>query len=195
MSTIYTLNGKVLKNSATDKWLIKAVPPPPPEEVTIGTQTWKIKNLAIDDGQGGIYTHTVNYGQGDVVEYYYTFAAANRVAATVQGWHLPSASEWNTLASAVGGSTTAGTKLKSTYGWNDNGNGTDDYYFSGFPAGYLMNNGTFLAQFGNYAYFWTSTASSESYATTRTLNKAMDKLGSSNENKTFCYSVRLIKDA
>lgn len=31
MSTIYTLNGKVLKNSANGKWLIKAVPPTTPE--------------------------------------------------------------------------------------------------------------------------------------------------------------------
>lgn len=31
------------------------------DEVTIGTQTWMSKNLAIDDGQGGISTRTVNY--------------------------------------------------------------------------------------------------------------------------------------
>ena len=42
------------------------------DEVTIGTQTCMSKNLAIDDGQGGISTRTVNYGQGDVVEYYNT---------------------------------------------------------------------------------------------------------------------------
>ena len=132
MSTIYTLNSKVLKNTVNDKWLIKKVPPPM-DEVQIGNQIWKNKNLAIDDGQGGIYTQTVNYGQGNVVEYYYSWDAAVRVAASITGWHLPTAAEWDTLAATVGGTSTGGTKLKSTYGWTE-GNGTDDYGFAAFPA-------------------------------------------------------------
>ena len=54
-----------------------------------------------------------------------------------KGWHLPSMNEWEALIVAVDGSitqytspNTAGTKLKSTSGWNDGDNGTDDYKFS-----------------------------------------------------------------
>lgn len=191
MSTIYTLNGKVLKNSANDKWLIKAVPPPP-EEVTIGTQTWKTKNLAIDDGGEGISTETVNYGNGDVVEYYYNLTAAERIANSIQGWHLPTRDEWETLVSTVG-SDTAGTKLRSTYGWT-NGNGTDDYGFSILPTGQIMW-GSF-GQFGINSLFWTATASTgNSYrivscyaSTTISLTSTLDKTNGQ-------ISVRLIKDA
>ena len=191
MSTIYTLNGKVLKNAANDKWLIKAVPPPPPEEVTIGTQTWKIKNLAIDDGQGGIYTQTVNYGQGNVTEYYYTWDAAVRVAATVPGWHLPTKAEWYALANTVG-SSTAGTKLKSTYGW-EAGNGDGSYGFAAFPAG-GRESGSF-GEFGSFANFWTATEYSPTYAYYRVFNTGAS-MGSSYDDKTYAaYSVRLVKDS
>ena len=191
MSTIYTLNGKVLKNAANDKWLIKAVPPPPPEEVTIGTQTWKIHNLAIDDGQEGIYTQTVNYGQGNVTEYYYTWDAAVRVAATVQGWRLPTVQDFMAFYTAFGN--TAGTKLKSTYGWSS-GNGTDDYGFCALPSGYYQS-GSFL-NFGSESRMWTS----EQYDPPRyekanyNLFKTAAYIDNGTDYKTRGYSVRLIKD-
>ena len=102
MSTVYTFNNKVLKNTSNDKWLAKKGGPLF-DEVTIGNQTWLSKNLAIDDGLGGIASVTVNYGQGNVTEYFYTWDAAIRVAETVQGWHLPTKDEWDTLISTVGG--------------------------------------------------------------------------------------------
>lgn len=191
MSTIYTLNGKVLKNSATDKWLIKAVPPPP-EEVTIGTQTWKTKNLAIDDGGTGISTKTVNYGQGDVVEYYYTFDAAVRIANSISGWHIPTREEWETLSSTVG-TDTAGTKLKSTYGWTE-GNGTDNYLFSVLPTG-VIYSGSF-ALFGSRGAFWTTTVSSGNYYRIVTFNTGSSISFNSTLSKVDNnISVRLIKDA
>ncbi|MBR2555772.1 MAG: hypothetical protein IKE94_12995 [Aeriscardovia sp.] len=160
------------------------------DEVTIGTQTWMSKNLAIDDGQGGISTRTVNYGQGDVVEYYYSWEAAVRVAASIPGWHLPTKAEWNTLANAVGGKSDAGTKLKSTYGWNKDGNGTDDYGFAAFPAGYpdLI--------IGNYANFWTtSELSSPDYAEYIKFRYNTTSMEFSNFRKSNEITVRLIKDS
>ena len=166
-------------------------PPEPPgptfDEVTIGYQTWTSKNLSVDDGYGGIYTKTVNYGQGDVVEYYYTWEAAVRVAGAIDGWHLPSAAEWDTLNTTVGSS--AGTKLKSTYGWSS-GNGTDNYGFAVFPAGY-RDSSSFSA-FGSYGIFWTATEES----TTLAKNRYFDSQASMvqyHDNKTKAFSVRLIK--
>ena len=44
-----------------------------------------------------------------------------------EGWHLPTDEEWNTLFTAVGGLSTASTNLKSTFGWCEDGNGTDAF--------------------------------------------------------------------
>lgn len=159
--------------------------------VKIGNQTWMSKNLAIDDGQRGIYTQTVNYGQGNVVEYYYDWNAAVRVAATVQGWHLPTPAEWDALAETVGGSSTAGTKLKTTYGWTS-GNGTDDYGFAAFPAG-SQNSGS-SDSLGSRAYFWTATERSSSYAYYRYF-RTVASMYSNYNSKSRGYSVRLVKDS
>ena len=185
-----TVNGKQLTLDGVEI-IGYGVPAPVLEEVTIGTQTWKTKNLAIDDGQGGIYTQTVNYGQGDVVEYYYTWDAAVRVAASIQGWHLPTTTEWDTLATAVGGSDVAGTKLKSTIGWAY-GKGTDDFGFSVLPAGYWYS-GSFH-YLGNYSILWTANEHSSNYAYRSQFNSS-ESMNLSNGRMTDACSVRLIKDA
>ena len=169
--------------------------PPTPsfDQVQIGNQIWMSKNLAIDDGGEGISTKTVNYGQGDVVEYYYTWAAAVRVAESVQGWHLPTSSELDALVSYVGGTSVAGTKLKSTYGWANNGNGTDEFGFTALPAGYYD---TSHGMFGEYAYFWSSTSHTydESLAYRGALSYGK-KVRVDSTYKTQAGSVRLIKDS
>lgn len=52
-----------------------------------------------------------------------------------EGWRLPNDEDWNALFETVGGADIAGKKLKSLFGWNFNGNGTDDYGFSAIPSG------------------------------------------------------------
>lgn len=165
------------------------VTPTPDDEVTIGSQTWKTKNLAIDDGQGGIYTQTVNYGQGNVVEYYYTWDAAVRVAASIPGWHLPTTTEWDALATAVGGS--AGRKLKSTTGWSS-GAGEDSYGFAAYPAGLTRTSGSSFHNLGSAANFWTANEYSSSDAYYRYFN-AGASMYSSSFSKGYGCSVRLIK--
>ena len=161
------------------------------DEVTIGSQTWMSKNLAVDDGGEGIYTKTVDYGNGSVTEYYYTWAAAVRVADSIQGWHLPLNSEWDTLANTIG-SSTAATKLSSTYGWNPT-NGTDDYGFCALPAGQRSTNSSYFDLY-NRAYFWTSTPGSTSNAYYRSLISGTGSVYSGNRNKLYGHSVRLVKD-
>lgn len=133
----------------------RVLTPPPPEldYVKIGNQRWMKKNMAVDDGGEGIFKRTVDYGMGEVTEYYYTWYAARRVAYSIPNCHLPSWDEWKTLVNTVGGVNVAGTKLKSTYGWRYNdheGNGTDDYGFCALPTGQSQGYGI-----GSYGYFWT----------------------------------------
>ena len=166
--------------------------PSPVPSVQIGNQIWSRKNLAIDDGGEGIASVTHNYGHGDVVDYYYTWAAAVRVAASVQGWHLPTADEFEALNSYLG--TNPGQKLKSTYGWSNNGNGTDEFGFTGLPAGYYSYGTGF---FGEVARFWSSTTytSNESKAYYRRLHYSYNTFSYDVENKGVSLSVRLIKDS
>ena len=72
------------------------------------------------------------------------------------GWHLPTLREWEQLFSAVGGQFTASNKLKSSIGWNDDKNGSDDYGFSAYPAGLWKSGGSFINE-GLKAYFWSYT--------------------------------------
>lgn len=70
------------------------------------------------------------------------------------GWHLPSAAEFDALRTAVGGPDIAGEVLKSTSGWGV-GCGKDAYGFLAFPAGILDDN-SFYSE-GRFGGFWSAT--------------------------------------
>lgn len=117
------------------------------------------------------------------------------------GWHLPSKDEWVTLSFAVGERSSAGTKLKSTSGWNNSGNGSDDFGFSALPAGYsafevghIGLDAVYLAE-GELTIFWASTSSTYDYASDMNL---LDKYGSldlsTDDTKYSGFSVRCLKD-
>ena len=53
------------------------------------------------------------------------------------GWHVPTDGEWTELEDYITSQGFAGTEstaLKSTSGWDSNGNGTDDFGFSALPG-------------------------------------------------------------
>ena len=130
--------------------------------VKIGTQVWMAENLNYETANSYCYDDV----SGNCSKYgrLYTWEAAT--TACPSGWHLPSTTEWETLFTAVGGKSIAGTKLKSMSGWDTdidgtkicvsncdvNGNGTDAYGFSALPAG--CKNGDFAFE-GVDAYFWS----------------------------------------
>lgn len=105
------------------------------DEVQIGNQIWKNENLKVDDGGEGIRKVNIGVlnGYDYGTEYYYTLAAARRVAANIPGWRLPNESDFKDLeafliSDGVSESDIA-TVLKTTSGWDDNMNGTDTYGF------------------------------------------------------------------
>jgi uncharacterized protein (TIGR02145 family) len=128
-------------------------------EVTIGTQTWKVKNLDIDDGQGDIYAY--NNDEANVATYgrFYTWDAAMRVAASIDGWHLPSDAEWTTLTDYLGGESVAGGKLKetgTTHWKSPNEGATNESGFTALPGGYRDLYGS-SHHVGDYGYWWSAT--------------------------------------
>jgi uncharacterized protein (TIGR02145 family) len=110
-----------------------------------------------------------------------------------KGWHLPSRTEWNALFTAVGGSSTAGQKLKSLTGWNSGGNGTDAFGFSALPAGNRYDDGLFNYD-GSYAYFWSSTEFNTYYAYYMRLFYGLANGDLYYNNKYNGFSVRCLKD-
>lgn len=108
------------------------------------------------------------------------------------GWHVPTNTEFNALANAVGGLSGAGTKLKSSTGWNS-GNGTDDFGFSAFPAG-SRQNGSF-EYLGTISKFWSISEYSSDVALTYYFTDTSAKMSSGSSYKTdYAFSVRLVKD-
>ncbi|HSQ41125.1 MAG TPA: FISUMP domain-containing protein [Fibrobacteraceae bacterium] len=110
------------------------------------------------------------------------------------GWHVPTSTEWNTLATYLGGSDTAGYFLKSTSGWNDDGNGSDSYGFSALPAGLRDYGGVWGSQ-GYLAYFWSASEYSASDAWDRYLYYGSADLYAYDFNgENYGFSLRCTKD-
>jgi len=88
------------------------------------------------------------------------------------GWHLPTDEEWKLLEGTVDSQYRigdpawdlygdyrgydAGNNLKTISGWNENGNGTDLFGFSGLPGGIRNGYGNFI-NVCHYGEWWTST--------------------------------------
>ena len=110
-----------------------------------------------------------------------------------EGWHLPTQTEWKTLFTAVGGSSTAGKMLKSTSGWNSSGNGTDAYSFSALPAGGRGDYGGYGYE-GYDAGFWSSTGHGSGDACSMDLNYSSGNAYLRSSDKIYGFSVRCVKD-
>lgn len=110
-----------------------------------------------------------------------------------EGWHLPSKTEFETLFTAVGGQDSAGTALKSTGGWFNDGNDTDAFGFSALPAGDRGSNGGCNYE-GLNAYFWSSTEYDSNYAYNVLLYVNFDYAYLDYGNKDYGFSVRCLKD-
>jgi uncharacterized protein (TIGR02145 family) len=98
-------------------------------------------------------------------------SCASRISAKHKGicpdgWHIPSNADWDVLVNYAGGYSTAGTKLRTTSGWELTPfsvilvNGTDDYGFSALPGGYGEPDGDFGG--ANYDGNWWSASEYDS---------------------------------
>jgi uncharacterized protein (TIGR02145 family) len=111
-----------------------------------------------------------------------------------EGWHVPTDSEFYALGSALGGYPVAGEKMKTTSGWNYNGQGTNTSGFSGPPGGKRSESSGYFSLAGENAFFWTSTPYA-SLARYRELKFNSNSLHSSYSDRGNGYSVRCLQDA
>lgn len=171
---------------------------------TIGGQTWLAENLDFEfagcaiNPSGTQTTPAAYYKDATFRENYgllYNWYAATLLntnrAELMPGWHIPTKAEFETLCAAVGGLSVAGKVLKSTSGWNNSGNGTDDYNFTSKPAGNYY--GSYSSE-GNNANFWSSTEYNSNNAYSMYLYYGGDNAALYNYSKSNGFSVRCLKD-
>ena len=190
--------------------------------IMIGTQTWMAENLkttkyddetlipnVIDDATWNSLTSDAycwfnnDIGNKDIYGALYNWHAVKTGKLCPEGWHVPSDSEWKQLEMALGMTheqadafswrgTDQGTQMKTTSGWNDNGNGTNSSGFSGLPSGYRGNSN--FVYIGYYGFWWTSSEGSEGKALVRGLNYSGTTVSRGSGNAEYGNSVRCLRD-
>lgn len=188
--------------------------------VKIGNQTWMAENLKTTHYPDGTEITQVTecedwqslganaeafcfYENDSENQYggYYTYGAA--VKACPKGWHLPTKNEWEELEIYLynnGFNGAEGTALKATSGWNDNGNGNDDFGFTALPSGRRyrgMISSNCIGQFydvGEVGSWWTSTKYDNNFIYYRWLSSSSEDFREGQEVKKTGFSVRYVKD-
>lgn len=186
--------------------------------VQIGRQLWLAENLDYKwDGLGiggSFSAYTVPhawYYDNDEARYgengnkygllYNSYAMRDLVNGNVanlpRGWRVPSKSDYDALITYIG--TNSGKKLMSTFGWNNSGNGTDDFGFTGVACGAIITTGPpYSSQYvGQFGQLWTSDDYHTWYSGVfalayNSINATTYVKGASNENG---LAIRLVKDA
>jgi len=183
---------------------------------TIGSKVWMAENLRVtkyNDGTsisaassqdqfktantGTYIPYDNDAGNLDKFGYLYNgYTIINEKKVCMTGWHVATLSDWNNLASSLGGLETAGGRMKaiSTL-WSSPNTAADNASgFSALPGGSycsvcLSNAGTF-ADKGTDAYFWTSSVSSFYYVTNNLASMRTKNTGNLNDG----MSIRCVKD-
>jgi len=168
------------------------------------------KNLS--NGAYRYYYDTFPYYTGDKESFAATYGALYNWYAVndarglaPEGWHIPTDEEWKMLEVYLGMSKSIadrvgyrgideGKKLKSTSGWDNNGNGTDEVGFTALPGGcYNMDTGYYFAG-GKYAAFWTASEYSSTVAWSRYLTYHSDDIYRYYYEKRDGLSVRCVRN-
>ncbi|MFM7684286.1 MAG: DUF4116 domain-containing protein, partial [Bacteroidota bacterium] len=184
-------------------------------EITIGDQVWMNRNLNVSTFRNGDLIPEVKTNKGwekagnegkpawcyfdndpkNGTKYgklYNWFAVKDPRGIAPEGWHVPSDSEWTILKDYLLGDD-AGKKMKSTSGWREYGNGTNESGFSGLPGGSRYPNGTFDT-IGYSGYWWSSTEFNTDIAWGRYLTSNNGNASRDYNNKRNGLSVRCLRD-
>lgn len=186
------------------------------EEVKIGYQVWKKKNLntsVFRNGDSIPQAKSVNdwmaaginkqpawcYYQNDPSnnesygKLYNWYAINDPRELAPEGWHIPTDLEWSLMTENIGGDALAGIKLKSTTGCISPSNNTNQTGFSSLPGGIRSLDGAFNG-LGTLAYYWTKSEVGNS-AFARQLVCAEDNVRREGPlDKGRGLSIRLVKD-
>lgn len=160
------------------------------EWVRVGTQLWTAENINFATAAGSLCYQCNHWGR------LYDFENAQK--ACLEGFHMPSKAEWQTLLDFAGAE--PGIKLKAAYGWDPikgkaaYGNGKDEFGFAAKAGGAHFAKSDVplkdrkLEDAGQKAYFWTSEGEVLVFVTDKNTAKF------ENFNPEFGASLRCLKD-
>ncbi|HEY3369663.1 MAG TPA: FISUMP domain-containing protein [Prolixibacteraceae bacterium] len=182
---------------------------------TIGTQVWMVENLKAtkyNDGQsirnvtdalawegltdGAYCWYNNNRDYYNLYGALYNWHTVNTGKLAPKGWHVPSDTEWTTLANFLGGESIAGGKLKETgmaHWESPNTGASNSNGFTALPGG-NRNYAGIYSSMGDYGWWWSSTETNSDDASIRYIYFDYLSLDSSARNKGVGFSVRCIKD-
>ena len=185
--------------------------------VKISNQIWMLENLNVSNFRNGEEIPEVKTDeewktageQGKPAWCYYNndpengkkfgklyncYAVKDLRGLSPNGWHVPSNEDWHKLIENIGGESESGIKMKSTNGWNENGNGNNITGFTALPGGQRSGNGSFYG-IGNTGYWWSSTEKGSDWTYGvwyRAISKSVGDVHRDYENETNGFSVRCI---
>lgn len=190
------------------------------EEVKIGTQTWSTKNLNVSTFRNGdtipeaktneewkkageegkpawcYYNNDPENGK-KYGKLYNWYAVNDPRGLAPKGWHVPTDAEWTILTDYLRRKKVAGTKMKSTGGWDEwdgkTGNGTNTSGFTGSPGGFRSNYGVF-SNVCRFSAWWSSSEATTDGAWARALDYKHGKVSRDSYYKSCGFFVRVLRD-
>ena len=186
------------------------------QDVKIGTQTWTTKNLDVSKFRNGeaiplaitnaewelagqnqqpTWCYYENKGENGTTygKLYNWYAVNDARGLAPSGYHIPTDAEWTILTDYLGEKKIAGTKMKSTTGWPEEGKGTNTSGLAGLPGAYRSFNGNFDG-IGNLGLWWSSSKDNTIAAWVRLLNGATGDVTRISSVEQNGFSVRCLKD-
>jgi uncharacterized protein (TIGR02145 family) len=188
--------------------------------IKIGNQVWMNKNLDVGKFRNGdpiteaktpeewekLSSDEVrqaawcyyNFDPKNAAKYgrlYNFYAVADKRGLAPQGWHIPSAVEFETLISYLGGEYAASKKLRSKTGYKNGNNGTNESGFNIQPAGYrggYASSG--FSWLGESFLIWSSTPKDKWQCHYLAYNRDKDFVYIGSWSRDNGFSVRLIKN-
>ena len=179
LSTTDTIYGNIITFTTQDYGSVTDSEGNEYKTITIGTQTWMVKNLAAtkyNDGTSiplvadsskwaSLSSHGYCFYNNDPEAYKASFGVlyngytVNSGKICPSGWHVPSNEEWDVLAAYLGGNNVAGGRMKEagTSHWvRPNSGASNTGNFSALPGGLRYHDGHFH-DLGFGGYWWSST--------------------------------------
>ncbi len=191
--------------------------------VQIGSQCWMRENLRVGSRIDGSMNQTDNgtvekfcydddpsncevfgglYQWGEVMNY---SEEEGSPGICPQGWHVPSDQDWKYLEIHLGMTeaqanlsdwrgSDQGEQMKTTTGWDNDGNGTNSSGFTGLPGGFRSGEDTQFNLLGQGGLWWTSTTFSETQSWYRSLNIYGKQVQRTYNYRGSGITVRCVKD-
>ncbi len=192
--------------------------------VKIGEQCWMAENLATtkftDGSEIPIVLDSIEWSQTLTPAYcwclndeetygfygaLYNYYALETGKLPPTGWHVPNDADWEQLAEFISDSLgpcekvdddwySVGNIIKSTYGWDLDGNGTNDVGFTALPGGYRGSLDGYFNNVGFGTRIWSSEERDADNVYYRGLLSWGNKLYRDYRNKRNGFYVRCVKD-